>query len=184
MYSSFITGFGNAPGASEDNKFIQLAGDTRVPAMTVISVSPAFDGANSSLNPLLSTTTVYQKYAVLTYCVNAGDTAGGTTTATNQVLSLSTTNTNTTYTSATSASTSIALAANASRNYFYIQNLDITPLFVSFGTVCSVSAFSVILPAGTAKYNGTGGAWGKDFNYKGQVTVYASPSGTYNAWDA
>lgn len=177
MYSSFTTSFWNNGGYAEQNKFIQLSGDTKVPAMTVVQVSPAFDSSYSSTNQLLSTTTVYQKYAILTYNVNAADAVGGTITPSGSAGN----STVSTYVSSTSGT---ALLANSSRNYFYIMNLATTPLFVSFGPICNAGTMSTVLAAGTAAADGKGGSWGKDFNYKGMVTVYSSATPNYIAWDA
>jgi hypothetical protein len=175
MYNSFITDIRINPGQPEYGKFIQISGDSNFPAVSVIQVTPAFDGSTNGTNALLSTTNVWPKYAVLTYCINSSDSVGGTITPTSSAGY-------STFSNYTSSISLTALSANSSRNYFYIQNLDTNPLFASFGPVANVSTWNTVLQGGTAVRDGKGGSW-KDYNYKGMVTVYSAGTPNYIAWD-
>jgi hypothetical protein len=55
-------------------------------------------------------------------------------------------------------STATALAANAGRVRLFVQNCGQNPLFVKYGSGASATDFDVILAAGTANDNGTGGS--------------------------
>jgi len=61
-------------------------------------------------------------------------------------------NTNTIQSAAT------ALNANSGRVRLFIQNCGQNQLFVKYGPGCTTSDFDIILPAGTANDNGTGGS--------------------------
>ena len=70
-------------------------------------------------------------------------------------------------------SATTALAANPGRVGLFIQNLGQNPLFVRFGLSASSTVFNIVLAAGTANDNGTGGSY--DFVgplvYSGIVTI-------------
>lgn len=57
------------------------------------------------------------------------------------------------------ASATTALAANPGRVGLFIQNLGQNPLFVKWGASASTTVFNVVLSAGTANDNGTGGSF-------------------------
>lgn len=71
------------------------------------------------------------------------------------------------------ASATTALAANTGRLGFAIQNLGQNALFVLLGTGASTSVFHVVLKAGTANDDGTGGTLSMESGvvYTGPITV-------------
>lgn len=71
------------------------------------------------------------------------------------------------------ASDTTALAANADRGGFLIQNLGTNALFVKFGSGATTSVFHVVLKAGTANDDGTGGSYEQrdGLIYTGIVTI-------------
>jgi len=70
-------------------------------------------------------------------------------------------------------SSATALAANTARIAFSIQNLGQNPLFVLLGSGASTSVFHVVLKAGTANDDGTGGSYSMEAGaiYNGIVTI-------------
>lgn len=70
-------------------------------------------------------------------------------------------------------SSSTALVANTARTGWFIQNLGQNPLFVLMGNGASTSVFHMVLKAGTANDDGTGGSVGQEQGvvYTGVITV-------------
>lgn len=71
------------------------------------------------------------------------------------------------------ASSTTALAANQARVAFMIQNLGQNPLFVRLGSGASSSVFHVVLKAGSANDDGTGGTFAMESGvvYNGIITI-------------
>lgn len=71
------------------------------------------------------------------------------------------------------ASAASAIAANPARVGFSIQNLGQNALFVRLGTGATTSVFHVVLKAGTANDDGTGGILTMTDGtvYTGEVTI-------------
>lgn len=65
------------------------------------------------------------------------------------------------------------LAANTRRNWWGIQNLNTTVVFVKFGAGATTTDYDICLKAGTAADDGTGGAFFDD-TYQGIVSVKAA----------
>ena len=70
-------------------------------------------------------------------------------------------------------SSSTALARNPARGAWMIQNLGTNPLFVRFGTGATSSVFHVVLKAGTANDDGTGGTLAQENGvvWYGEVSI-------------
>lgn len=60
------------------------------------------------------------------------------------------------------ASDATALAANSQRGAWMIQNLGQNALFVRLGTGASSTVFHIVLKAGTANDDGTGGTFAQE----------------------
>jgi hypothetical protein len=71
------------------------------------------------------------------------------------------------------ASAATALAANKARGAWMIQNLGQNALFVRLGTGASTSVFHVVLKAGTANDDGTGGSFAQENGvvWVGEVSI-------------
>lgn len=71
------------------------------------------------------------------------------------------------------ASAATALAANPARIGFAIQNLGQNALFVLLGSGATTSVFHVVLKAGTANDDGTGGTLSMESGvvYTGSITI-------------
>jgi hypothetical protein len=71
------------------------------------------------------------------------------------------------------ASAATALSSNASRAGWMIQNLGQNALFVRLGTGASTSIFHIVLKAGTANDDGTGGVVSQTEGtvYTGIITI-------------
>lgn len=71
------------------------------------------------------------------------------------------------------ASSTTALAANANRTQWVIQNLGQNPLFVRLGASASTTVFHVVLKAGSANDDGTGGVISQDTGavYCGLISI-------------
>lgn len=71
------------------------------------------------------------------------------------------------------SSAATALAANPKRIAWNIQNLGQNALFVLFGSGASTSVFHVVLKAGSANDDGTGGTVGQESGviYTGIITI-------------
>jgi hypothetical protein len=78
-------------------------------------------------------------------------------------------------------STGDIIAANASRKYFYVQNLSINPLFVRLGTGASATVFHKVLKASTVATDGSGGDFVED-QFRGIVSIFGT-SPSYIAWE-
>jgi hypothetical protein len=66
-----------------------------------------------------------------------------------------------------------ALASNANRKAWSIQNLDDAAVYVKFGASASSSDFNVVLKAGAAANDGSGGFF-SDSSYTGVVSIAAA----------
>ena len=73
------------------------------------------------------------------------------------------------------------LPENASRLSWCVQNLGTNPLFIRLGPNASTTVFHLILKAGTAANDGTGGIV-NDTVHQGIVSV-AGTSPSYVAWE-
>lgn len=82
------------------------------------------------------------------------------------------------------ASDTTALAANNARGAWSIQNLGQNALFVRLGSGASSTVFHVVLKAGTANDDGTGGVLAQESGviYKGIVTI-AGTSPRYTVYE-
>ena len=71
------------------------------------------------------------------------------------------------------ASDTTAKAVNTARIAWMIQNLGQNPLFVKRGTGASTTVFDVVLKAGTANDDGTGGIYieGAGLGWTGIITI-------------
>jgi len=76
-------------------------------------------------------------------------------------------------TSAIISADGTALAANANRKAFSIQNLAAVAVYVKLGAGASNADFSIVLKAGSAANDGTGGSF-TDTSYTGIVTISAA----------
>lgn len=74
------------------------------------------------------------------------------------------------------ASAATAIASNPARIAFSIQNLGQNPLFVLLGSGASTTVFHVVLKAGSANDDGTGGIFimAEGSVYTGIVTIAGS----------